>query len=108
MLEEWEKYHLIEHTDIVLAQNVGSKAYCIAELIKKGYDRDKVLMCGDALGDMQAAEKNGVFYYPILVKHEGDSWKEFIDEGFDRLLSGEYIGEYQSTKRKQFLKNLGE
>lgn len=108
VLEEWEKYHLIEHTDIVLAQNIGSKAYCIAELIKKGYDRDKILMCGDALGDMQAAERNGVFYYPILVKHEKASWQEFMDEGFDRLLRGEYIGEYQCAKRKQFLQNLGE
>lgn len=108
VLEEWEKYHLIEHTDIVLAQNSGSKAFCIGELLKKGYDRNKVLMCGDALGDMQAAEKNGVYYYPILVKSEKASWQEFMDEGFGRLLDGSYAGEYQSAKRKQFLKNLGE
>jgi phosphoglycolate phosphatase-like HAD superfamily hydrolase len=108
VLEEWEKYHLIEHTDIVMAQNSGSKAFCIGELLKHGYDRDKVLMCGDALGDMQAAEKNGVFYYPILVKKERESWKEFIDEGFERLLCSKYAGEYQALKKQQFLKNLGE
>lgn len=108
VLEEWEKYHLIEHTDIVLAQNSGSKAFCIGELLKHGYERNKVLMCGDALGDMQAAEKNGVYYYPILVKHEREGWQEFMDEGFERLLNGTYSGEYQATKRKQFLKNLGE
>lgn len=108
VLEEWEKYHMLEHTDIVLAQNVGSKAYCIAELLKKGYERGKVLMCGDALGDMEAAQKNGVFYYPILVKKERESWQEFMDVGFEKLLSGEYAGEYQAAKRKQFLKNLGE
>lgn len=108
VLEEWEKYHLIEHTDIVLAQNSGSKAFCIGELLKHGYERNKVLMCGDALGDMQAAEKNGVYYYPILVKNEKASWQEFMSEGFARLLDGTYAGEYQSAKRKQFLKNLGE
>lgn len=108
VLEEWEKYHLIEHTDIVLAQNSGSKAFCIGELLKRGYDRNKVLMCGDALGDMQAAEKNGVFYYPILVKNEKASWQQFMDEGFERLLCGEYAGEYQARKKKQFLNNLGE
>ncbi len=36
VLEEWEKYGLLEHTDIVLAQNAGSKAFCIGELLKKG------------------------------------------------------------------------
>lgn len=108
VLEEWEKHHLLEHTDIVLAQNIGSKAFCIGELLKKGYERSKVLMCGDALGDMQAAEKNGVYYYPILVKNEKASWQELMDVGLQRLLSGTYAGEYQSAKRKQFLKNLGE
>ncbi len=108
VLEEWEKHRLLEHTDVVLAQNVGSKAFCICELLKYGYERNKVLMCGDALGDMQAAEKNGVYYYPILVKRERESWQEFMDEGFERLVNGTYAGEYQSAKRKQFLKNLGE
>lgn len=108
VLEEWKTHHLIEHTDIVLAQNVGSKAFCISELIKFGYDREKIIMCGDALGDLEAAEKNGVFYYPILVKNEKSSWQEFIDNGFDRLINGEYAGEYQAQKRIQFLKNLGE
>ena len=108
VLEEWEKHHLLLHVDIVMAQNVGTKAFCISELLKKGYDMGKVVMCGDALGDMQAAEKNGVYYYPILVKHEKESWQEFMDVGFEKLIDGSYAGPYQSAKRKQFLKNLGE
>lgn len=107
VLEEWEKHGLLEHTDIVLAQNAGSKAYCIGQLLKKGYDPHKVLMCGDAPGDMKAAEVNGVFYFPILVRKEKESWEEFISEGFDRLLSGCYGGDYQERKQKQFVQNLG-
>lgn len=107
VLEEWEKHGLLPHTDIVLAQNVGSKAYCIAELLKKGYDPDKVLMCGDAPGDLQAAEKNGVFYFPILVRNEKESWKEFTEKGFGHLLNGTYEGAYQSEKKAAFLQNLG-
>jgi len=107
VLEEWEKYGLLEHTDIVLAQNAGSKAYCIGELLKKGYEPEKVLMCGDAPGDWDAAKKNGVFYYPILVRSEKASWEEFISGAFDKLLSGGYAGEYQENKVAQFLKNLG-
>lgn len=107
VLEEWEKHELLPHTDIVLAQNVGSKAFCIAELLKKGYDPDKVLMCGDAPGDLQAAEKNGVFYFPILVRNEKESWKEFMEKGFGHLLNGTYEGAYQNEKTTAFLQNLG-
>ena len=108
VLEEWQRHGLIQHTDIVLAQNAGSKAFCIGELLKKGYDKNKVLMCGDALGDLQAAEKNGVLYYPILVRNEKASWQQFISQAFDKLLDGTYQGEYQAKKRAEFLKNLGE
>lgn len=108
VLEEWGKHGLIEHVDIVLAQNAGSKAFCIQELLKKGYENNKTLMCGDAPGDMQAADKNGVYYYPILVKHEKESWEEFIQEGISRLIDNTYGGEYQAHKKEQFLNNLGE
>ncbi|MBQ6798071.1 MAG: HAD hydrolase-like protein, partial [Oscillospiraceae bacterium] len=68
--EEWGKFGLLEHTDIVLAQDIGSKAACIAAMMRFGYAPDHVLMIGDAPGDCDAAEKNGVLYYPILVNHE--------------------------------------
>jgi phosphoglycolate phosphatase-like HAD superfamily hydrolase len=107
VLAEWERHGLLSHTDIVLTQTDGSKAHCIAQLLKKGYDPARVLMCGDAPGDLQAAEKNGVFYYPILVRHETASWAEFMDEGLDRLLNGTYAGPYQEQKKTQFINNLG-
>ena len=107
VLEEWQQHGLLEHTDVVLSQNVGSKAFCIAELLKKGYQPDHVVMCGDAPGDHQAAVKNGVYYYPILVKKEKACWEEFISEGLDRLINGTYGGEYQTEKVAAFLHNLG-
>ena len=106
VLDEWEKHALLEHTDIVLTQNVGSKAFCISELLKKGYKKENVLMCGDAPGDLKAAETNEVFYYPILVKKEKDSWQDFINRGFSNLLSGSY-NEYETIKKRDFYKNLG-
>ena len=106
VLDEWEKHGLLEHTDIVLPQNVGSKAFCISELLKKGYKKENVLMCGDAPGDLKAAETNDVFYYPILVKNEKESWQDFINQGFLHLLSGSYK-EYETVKKRDFYKNLG-
>lgn len=107
VLEEWERYGLLEHTDIVLAQNAGSKAFCIGELVKKGYSPDKVMMCGDAPGDLDAARKNGVFFYPILVRHEKESWEEFISDAFEKLINKKYGGSYEKAKEVGFLKNLG-
>ena len=103
--EEWGKFGLLEHTDIVLAQDVGSKAACIKEMLKFGYDRDKVLMIGDAPGDCDAAEKNCVHYYPILVNHEKESWDEAIAVAFGMLRCGEYAA-YGQEKKQQFLQNL--
>ena len=105
--EEWTKHALIDHVDILLAQDVGSKAHCISEMLKLGYDKKHVLMVGDAPGDCDAAEKNGVFYYPILVNSEGESWKELINTAISKLLDGTYEGEYENAKKQEFLKNLG-
>ncbi len=104
--EEWGKFGLLEHTDIVLAQDIGSKAACIAAMLKFGYDPNKVVMVGDAPGDSDAAEKNGVHYYPILVNHEKESWDEAIAVAFPKLRSGEYA-DYGAEMKKRFLENLG-
>lgn len=105
--EEWTKYALLDHVDIMLAQDCGSKAHCIAEMLKFGYALDHVLMVGDAPGDRDAAVKNGVFYYPILVRHEGESWKELVDHGLGHLKDGTYGGAYEKELIDAFLKNLG-
>ena len=104
--EEWGKFGLLEHTDIVLAQDIGSKAACISEMLKFGYEPSKVVMIGDAPGDCDAAEKNGVHYFPILVNHEKASWDEAIAVAYNKLQSGEYT-EYGAEKKKEFLANLG-
>ena len=85
---------------------IANKELVREGLLKKGYDKKKVVMCGDAPGDMDAANVNGVFYYPIKVNLEKESWSEFIAVGFDRLLQGTYAGEYQDQKNDEFIKNL--
>ena len=106
VLEEWTKYGLLDHVDVMLAQDCGSKAHCIAEMLKFGYDLDHVLMVGDAPGDQDAAAKNGVYYYPILVRHEEASWIELRESGFSHLQNGTYAP-YEKERIADFLKNLG-
>ncbi len=102
--EEWETFGLLPLVDLVLCQDVGSKAHCIAELQKKGYAADHILMVGDAPGDKAAAESNGVWYYPILVRHEEESWREF-PVAAQKLKDGVYAA-YGEEKAKAFLDNL--
>ena len=106
VVEEWEKYGLAVHVDLLLAQDAGTKAHCIAELLKKGYDPHHVLMVGDAPGDQAAAEKNGVWFYPILVRHEAESWAQLRQTGLDKLSAGEYE-DYGKEKAAEFRRNLG-
>lgn len=106
VVEEWEKHGLMDSVDVCLTQNVGSKAYCIGKMLEQGFAKERVLMVGDAPGDLSAAEKNGVLYYPILVKHEKESWENFVKKGLPRFLEGSYAGEYQQQQIEAFRRNL--
>ena len=37
---EWTKHGLKEDCRVLLCQEAGSKAYCIQEMVRKGYDVD--------------------------------------------------------------------
>lgn len=103
--EEWARCGLLDKVDVVCCQDTGSKADCIAALLGKGYAPDHVVMVGDAPGDKTAAEKNGVWFYPILVRHEAESWRELASEGLERFRQDDFAP-YVETKGQQFEQNL--
>ncbi len=104
---EWHRCGLDGYINALLGQEVGSKAFCIAELIRLGgYDKERVLMVGDAPGDLRAAEKNGVLFYPILVGKEEFSWHRLRNEAFGKLADGSFAGAYQEQLKKEFFDNL--
>ncbi len=102
---EWSKHKLKEDIDIILAQDIGSKSYCISKLLEKGYKRNNVIMIGDSLGDMNAAMDNLVHFYPILVGKESISWDKFY-KALDNLTNENYTEEYQEQLNKEFIQNL--
>lgn len=104
---EWQKCELHTYINALLGQESGSKAFCISELLRLGrYEKNRVLMVGDAPGDLRAAEKNGVLYYPILVGKEEFSWNRLRNEAIGRLMDGSFEGEYQEQLKKEFFENL--
>lgn len=105
--EEWTKHDLKGHTKALLSQEAGSKAFCISQILGKGYSSDKVCMVGDAPGDRDAAFANHVWFYPIVVHKEGESWRKLKEEAYPRLLAGDFNEEYQRELLASFHKALG-
>ena len=103
---EWERFGLLDYVDILCTQDMGSKAYCIGEIAKKGYDKRNILMCGDAVGDMKAAQSNGVLYYPICVNKENQSWTKLRTESLSKFTDGSFDDGYQQSLIDEFMDNL--
>jgi|1186.fasta_scaffold172910_1 phosphoglycolate phosphatase-like HAD superfamily hydrolase len=106
VLDEWTRHELAPYVDVMLGQEAGTKAYCIQEMKKFGFDNAHVLMVGDAPGDLDAANKNGVFYYPILVGKEKFSWDRFQNEALGKFIDGSFEGGYQQQLIEEFNANL--
>jgi phosphoglycolate phosphatase-like HAD superfamily hydrolase len=98
---EWTENNIVRYAKVIAGQEMGTKAEHLAVMCEK-YDKDKILMIGDAPGDRNAAEKNGVLFYPINPGAEDASWKRFFDEAFDKFIAGKYAGEYENTLIAEF------
>mgnify|MGYP002576040581 FL=1 len=106
IVEEWEYYDLLKHVGLVLTQETGSKEYCIEKLLEYGYQKDHVMMVGDAPIDQRAAKTEEIFFYPIMVWKEKESWEEFRTHALDKFREGTFAGEYQAEVEKEFVQNL--
>lgn len=103
---EWTKHDLAPYVEVMLGQEAGSKAFCISQL-KKHYDSEnQVVMVGDAPGDLDAAQQNGVHYYPIVVGKEAESWERLKTEAKDKLVSNDFDEAYQEQLIKEFKEAL--
>ena len=103
--KEWEVFELAQYTDLLMAQEDGRKEECLKELLEKGYEKDHVLMVGDAPADLAAAQAAGVLFYPILAYQERESW-ENLSEALDHFTNEDYAGSYQEERIKEFQENL--
>ena len=74
--------------------------------MEKGYNKTNVLMVGDALGDLKAAEENEVLFYPIMVRKEKESWNRFTKEVLNKFTNNLFVGEYQEKVIDEFKSNL--
>jgi len=102
LTEEWEGQGIAECVFSINGQEQGKKAEHIAMAAEGRYDMAKVLMVGDAPGDMKAARANGALFYPVNPGEEDASWKRFHEEALDRFFEGTYAGAYEDALIAEF------
>jgi phosphoglycolate phosphatase-like HAD superfamily hydrolase len=100
--KEWEEHAIDKFVQAICGQEVGSKKESLAACRQFGYEPERMLMIGDAPGDMKAAQAVGACFYAINPGHEEESWARFNDEAMERFFAGTYKGEYESNVIAEF------
>jgi phosphoglycolate phosphatase-like HAD superfamily hydrolase len=108
LVREWEENNIDSYVKIIAGQEYGKKSEHLELAAKGKYPDDKILMIGDAPGDMKAAKTNGVLFYPINPGEEEASWKRLHNEALDKFFSGNYAGSYEQSLIHEFEKYLPE
>jgi phosphoglycolate phosphatase-like HAD superfamily hydrolase len=99
---EWHEHGIAEYVRVIAGQEMGKKALHLKLAAGNKYPPDRVLMIGDAPGDMNAAKANGFLFYPINPGQEEGSWLRFREESMHRFLAGEYAGSYEEKVIAEF------
>ncbi|MEJ2704395.1 MAG: HAD hydrolase-like protein [Sedimentisphaerales bacterium] len=102
LAREWQEHDIARYVDVIAGQEMGTKAQHLEYATKGKYKRNRVLMIGDAPGDMEAAKTNEALFYPINPGDEVESWKRFHDEAFVKFINGEYAGRYEDKLIAEF------
>ncbi|MGD9048080.1 MAG: HAD hydrolase-like protein [Anaerolineae bacterium] len=99
---EWQEHDIAQYVQVIAGQEMGKKALHLKLAAGGKYPPDRILMIGDAPGDMNAARANNALFYPINPGHEEGSWKRFYEEAVRMFLAGEYAGEYEEKLVAEF------
>ena len=105
---EWREHDISKYAAVIAGQEMGSKKEHLKLTANGKYEKDCVLMVGDAPGDLAAGRANDALFYPINPGHEEASWQRFHDEAIDRFLSRTYAGDYEASLIAEFQKLLPE
>ncbi len=106
LLREWQEHDLDGYAQVICGQEMGTKKEHLQQTAGDRYDDGRVLMVGDAPGDMRAAGSCNALFYPIIPGREPQSWQRFYEEAIDKFLAGRYDGRYEKELADEFLAHL--
>jgi phosphoglycolate phosphatase-like HAD superfamily hydrolase len=102
LVREWEEHDLNPYVRAIAGQELGTKKQHLKQATEGKYGANRVLMVGDAPGDLEAARANGALFFPINPGHEEQSWERFYKEGVHVFLNGEFAGAYEAGLIREF------
>ena len=105
---EWNEHNIAKYVRVIAGQEYGTKTEHLALAAVDKYPKEKILMIGDAPGDLKAARQNDVLFYPVIPGKEEESWKKLQNEGLDRFFNGAFAGDYENQLLNDFNKGLPE
>ncbi len=105
---EWMEHGIDGYVRVIAGQELGNKKEHLELAAGGKYDPEKILMIGDAPGDLNAARHVNALFYPVRPGREEESWEHFLSEALDKFLSGTYAGEYEAGLIEDFEKLLPE
>ena len=105
---EWKEHGIEQYVKMIAGQEMGSKTEHIRYAANGKYDDNKILMIGDAPGDLKAAKDNDALYFPIIPGQEEKSWEIFYKEGLGRFFNGTFSGKYEEKLIDEFFTHLPE
>ncbi len=108
LVSEWREHGIDGLVRLIAGQEIGTKAEQIRLAAIGKYATGKILLIGDAPGDLEAAREAGVRFYPIVPGHEVESWRQFNAVFLDRFLAGEYGKDEEDAQINAFLAALPE
>ena len=103
---EWEEHGIARYAAVIAGQEMGSKREHLEIMAGGKYPAGRMLMIGDAPGDLKAARANGFLFFPVNPGREEESWQRLRDEGLDRFFAGCFAGEYEQGLVAAFEKLL--
>jgi phosphoglycolate phosphatase-like HAD superfamily hydrolase len=105
---EWKEHDIDRYVRVIAGQEMGTKAEHLALAASGKYPPHRILMIGDAPGDLKAARANDALFFPVNPGHEEASWQRFYEEGVQRFLAEDYAGDYEASLIDEFLVSLPE
>lgn len=99
---EWHENDLIRYISLIAGQEHGTKSEHLALAARGKYPDEKILMIGDARGDLLAAKNNSVLFFPIIPGKEDESWERFLNEGLEKFITGKYETGYENSLLNEF------
>jgi phosphoglycolate phosphatase-like HAD superfamily hydrolase len=106
LLNEWDEQKINRYVRAIAGQELGTKKQHLKLAAGGKYAANRVLMIGDAPGDLEAARGNNALFFPINPGHEEESWERFYKEGFEKFLAGDFAGAYETALIAEFDKLL--